>query len=1126
MDTSFNFCKVLSAIYWNPVDFTIVGEEYELKKAPCMFSNSMNFYIHDFLQDAQDFSFNRRTGTILSKPLYNSKFIKNYVNPKDNEQLSIIESPIIDPISNYVYSVSGLDLTTTLSVKYLVNTQQTVFTKADTLKFEFVPTNYVVVENQDGNVMTVGSDGVTVSFLPRIYPPDPSQLFDYILGKDNIVLFVSNTNFTNVISQGSQVFVDTLILPNSESIPTQYIFKFTSYLNNQTVYTDKDIPNSFFVKYKTTPTNNKNQLNYDEDFISSNSLAQNYLAMFPYEYPYITDTDTNYNIQIHSLKNHQTPEYTYSIANPLISSSPCIRRNYEKLYTGTNQTNGYNNIFLGYQADTQQFTFKVDQENYFYYPALSNRTPLNNAGLIEDGAIAGELPYTSDRISVYKQNYNEIIPGSPQPASITKFDRTWLCSWLSGTNFGKKVWMDRYYNAAYYTIDQALTATAYVYNQKLDPSKPYTFDTPSKIILEPGVLYKYDRTGKNNSKNFLQYLDQETNLSNGGKLLSITRWLSSPILDDSNYHNNGLAYFTSPENYKNDYFILDGSNHVVFPAKKDLLQNSRITVSMWINTKDWSNIYGQQVFGNYFKSGFGLINESSLTTPVLTIVNSASGLIYNVNYKLKKIAELQTPFPYVSGGNISFIQRLPNYNFWIFDSNTRKGILYSEINSIIGNLNASSYISSFDQIEIDQNENIYIYDNTNKRYAIFDVNGKYISTTTVPAGINRIELDQDSNVVLAHGKSSTIDNSGNLWEVIGSNLYLNKTVVANVGFTQQITCDSTGNIWILHQQDRVSKLNTITGLFEFSLRIGEFSSLPPNPCTTQDVFRYINFVKVPVDNNTVCKEDVYYEDRIIIVDNRENQIYILNTYGTLLSKLDLRGLGSDPTIPLDFYAKGDFTGYQYIRKYGSLNKNLSWKLKIAEPNGKNYQLLSLQYSVSSLPEGWHHFVLTFDSFNGVARYYVDTIKVNEVSFTPQKYQIYYDYRSSLFLGAASVRSTTLNDIIGIEDSYKFIGKIAELRMYAKSLTQNEIEQLYFSSNFSDGIKDLTWNMNVGRRSFIEEISHWYQMQLPGSKSKYFNINIHNLNINDNVKVVIEDAIKTNIKKIAPAYTSLYKVNWL
>ena len=71
------------------------------------------------------------------------------------------------------------------------------------------------------------------------------------------------------------------------------------------------------------------------------------------------------------------------------------------------------------------------------------------------------------------------------------------------------------------------------------------------------------------------------------------------------------------------------------------------------------------------------------------------------------------------------------------------------------------------------------------------------------------------------------------------------------------------------------------------------------------------------------------------------------------------------------------------------------------------------------------------------------------------------------------------------------------------------------------------NMKVGNRNYIEEIEHWFKFQLPGSKSKYYNINIHNLNIdNMDIRNIIENAIRQNIARISPAEASLYKINWM
>jgi hypothetical protein len=1128
MSATFSIYNILSATYWKPVDFNVVGDEFNIKKTPLLLDNGMYFYLHNVLLNSVDFTFNRKTGTFLSSLIYNSYFLENKKNPDLIENLTKIESPITT-IDGNIVTFYNSNSSRRNNPTVLKNTLGIIFGKNDVFTFSFVENNKVTVKNKSGNLLTAnffGTNGLV--FKPQLYPPSQTQLFDYFLGDSSIVLFKSDTNYTNIVTRGTNnIYVlSSVNLGKTTNLPNNAIFNFVSYKKNSINF-ENDVSDSFMVKYKTNPIFYENILDVDYNFSNNNLLSQNYFGLFPVENPNITNVDCVYDLQLHSLKNYQTPEYKYTTANPLTGLSPSIRRIYNKIYTGTNQLNGYDKVYLGYSADTKEYNFKVNQETPFYYPSTCKRITLQNSGLIEDGAIAGELPFTSDRIYVLRKNYEETIPGQPQPESITKYDNVWLCSWLSGSNLGDKIWLDRYYNAAYYTLDQALTAKALVYNPSLYPDKPFTYDIPSTIILEPGVLYKYNRTGQESSKQFLPYLDQDRNLPNGSKLLSITNWSSAVLVDDSNYHNNGLTLFNSPENLNKNYWTLDGTNHAVFPSKSSLLQKSNLTVSMWLNVNDWSDVYGDQIFGNYYDSGFGLVNEGNSSSPLLTITNVGSAVAYNINYKFTKLSEI--PLPAVRNSKYTFIQRLPDYSYWVFDSNKQTGVKYNAINNIVAGLSSlKTRLSGIDQIEIDSYQNLYFYDNTGKTYVKTDGNGKFITQKyfSLNSGVNRIEIEnQTNNVIEIYGNASVIDNYNNIWEVVGGNLYKNRQVFANIGPTQQITSDVNNNIWISHNQDTISKLNTTTGLFEFSFRMGKNAAAELDPCKSQERFRYINLVKVPKSGET-CDKNIVYEDNLIIVDVRDNDIYVLDQTGNLLSKLDIRGLLSDPKIRLDFFANGDFTGYQYFRKLNGNAKKISWKFKIAEPNGNDYKLLSLNYAVSSLPKGWHHFSFVFDSLNGNAKYYIDSILVDNVSFAPLKYQLYYDYRSSLLLGAATIKNTTLNDIIGIDDSYKFIGNVSDLRMYSKSLTNGEIEQIYFSSDFADSRKDLNWNMRVGSRNFIEEIEHWYKMQMPGSKSKYFNINIHNLNIDENIKKILEESLKSSISKIIPAESSLYKIKWM
>jgi hypothetical protein len=176
--------------------------------------------------------------------------------------------------------------------------------------------------------------------------------------------------------------------------------------------------------------------------------------------------------------------------------------------------------------------------------------------------------------------------------------------------------------------------------------------------------------------------------------------------------------------------------------------------------------------------------------------------------------------------------------------------------------------------------------------------------------------------------SLKIDNSNNIWESIGSNLYKNRVIYANIGPMQQLSCDASNNIWILHDQDSVTKLNADSGEFIFNLRIGENSDLSINPCNKPSTqTRFLNFLRTPNLNQTLCSSSKSStEDLAVLIDNDNDQVYLLDISGNLLTKLNLNTLSNGDSS--DFVAKGDFSGYQYLRKYSALSKNLSCKFKI------------------------------------------------------------------------------------------------------------------------------------------------------------------------------------------------------
>ncbi len=1130
-NTKITVFNSLTSIYWKPINFSTIDDKFYLNKNQIFFSNGMRFNAFDFLKESNDFSVNKKTGFILTDLKNNDTFLKDNDDNKIFQTLKIINSPIgtnINGLSSTVIKRKQLG-----NYNQLVSSSEVSFNDTDSFSFIFNDEGYVSVIDYDGYYLTSTFSGIAggLTFQRKIIPDNQAQQFNYFLGENNIILFEIDdinlvpryTNVVNLYDDGVYGLKTLTNVLSSYTFSNSMILDLLSYNKNNTQ--NESIKNSFMVKYLTGLDNSYQELKKDES-ISNAEYNQNYLGIFPVENfkENENETDIECPIIFHGLKNYQTPEYNYSLGFNYLNEQKSLRRIYNKIFTGTNQSNGLDNVFLGYTSNTIALEFKPDTTTYFYFPATAERTPLFNSGLIEDGAISGDIPFNADRISIKNKNYKELIPDSNQPESIPVESNTWLCSWLYGSDDGYKVWMNRYFNPAYYTIDQALSSKHILYNEKLNTELNYTYDIPSNMYLEPGVLYEYTRIGKNNRKNFVNYLSNAS-------ILQITNWDSDKLKYDYKENLYGIVYFNDSENLKDTYINLDGKNHVLYPATSELLEDKKLTVSLWINVDDWNNINGYQIFGNYFDGGYGLINESSITTPIITLINNTDNRIYNLNYKFSLLSDVD--IKNFDNGDYQIIQRLNDFSYWIFDIKNISCKKYNIDNEIILtlnrlNINDFNILQEITQIEIDSNENIYIYDNITKTCIKINTYGIYQFTYVFDETINRIEVDLNDNLLSLISTHSTVDNYNNIWEVLGKNLYKNKKIFGNIGFVQQIICDDLDNLWILHGQDSITKINVLENkIYEgFPKRLGKNSSYPEEPCFDYSKkYRYLNFIRVLKDiNSDACgTSSSSYEDRLIILDTVDNNIYILNSDADLKIKLSISALTKNSTSKI--VSNGDFTGYNYIRKFYSLKKQLSWKLKISNILGTDDRLISLPISLNKLNSGWHNFVLVFDSENGKVESYIDTIKQNEEFFTKKTYQINYKYRTSLLLGVQSLKNTTLNDIINIEDSYKFIGKISELKLYNKALTKNELEQIFYSSNWISNDRSLIWNTPVGERNYIEEIKHWYKMQIPGSKSKYFNINIHNLDVNDEVKILIEDAIKNNIKKISPANIELYNINW-
>jgi hypothetical protein len=106
----------LSALDWKPIDFKVIGDDFELKKEPFSFKNGMFFNLYYVLSGVKDVNFNSKTGIVLADLSRNIDIVKNKNKPLNNKKLTSIKTILTDGLDSVFkhYSIfntlSGLEL--------------------------------------------------------------------------------------------------------------------------------------------------------------------------------------------------------------------------------------------------------------------------------------------------------------------------------------------------------------------------------------------------------------------------------------------------------------------------------------------------------------------------------------------------------------------------------------------------------------------------------------------------------------------------------------------------------------------------------------------------------------------------------------------------------------------------------------------------------------------------------------------------------------------------------------------------------------------------------------------------------------------------------------------------------
>jgi len=1060
----------------------------DLKNKTHQFSNGYYVAYSPLFDGTKDVSINKDTIFYISSAMSMTSFLKDISN-----ELGIFDLVIYTAIQ----AGNGLYLTETGTDLYA---NGTTVGNDEFFRIMVNNDNTISIYDKNSKLATVDRYGPwNITFQDKFVVDTYNQQKFNLNYKNNG--FSISTLFTSPYQLGpsvierfwsyspinAQVRTIGVISDDDWSFENKYMFNIPSDYTSYVVSLTTGFINNKIKWVNYDPFN----LNVDLNNVIIDDIKQNYLIDNPYNTIECDSKVNAINVNISNLKNIQTPEYeytTYPVLTSGSSSDNIKRREYEKIFLGTNQQTGYENPFLGFNAYTKEIILKKDKTTYFHYPKTTISAPLSTAGFIECGAHAGSSPARSDKIWKKMANYSrDIYWGNSQ-----QWQRgTWLCSWLSGSDninhHIKPIWKDRWYFPGCITIIDAITS----YATECNPTtSSVIWDEDSSMTMDPGVWYKYYHMGQTGNTDIV------ATLTGDGTYLKL--WLN-------NWQENQQDL--SPYNHNVNIENFKGSVECLVPYSSAFL-NDNITVTTWINHNNWDNVKGNHIVSNNFRGGWYISYNNGIITPITTIIDSVCGHVIPLNNEQLFITD-----KHIVGAKPNKVVVDNKLYSWVMD-NSNKKIHKIDFNGDV--LKQISYTGSdnLQDMLLDKDNNLYVL--INSQLCAYNTNTEALnvidtSSYTLVNNANRIDINTNNSISSYDCLDVCIDNDNDSWIISSTNVFKNSALMINDFNATNINCDRYNDIWVLGNINEYRKYNS-TGDFILSGIV----------TTNTDISsRSINFINMYNKTQSI--------DCVIILQDSEHMLYSYDMNGSYINSTDIsksidisQYLNHDKT-QMSFILNGDATGYNWNRKFNYIKNNKQDVLQAGITIGSDISTtnITLTYPVCNLLNNENYYLsMSYDSLSGIANLYINTTMVDNI--TTNGDPIYHEYENSVIIGANIGKSLSLDKEL-LTNQYHFDGNAYDVRIYDITLNNSDITKIGLTRS---EFVDIKWNMLIGNQNFIEEIERFFKHKLTGMKSQFYNIRLIGLGITDSeTRNVIESTIKDTVSNITPAHTHLYKIIW-
>jgi len=946
------------------------------------------------------------------------------------------------------------------------------------------------------------------------------QLFYYVYDRDyDYFLIIKNINdipkFVNV--SGNKLTLTDPLTGTAIPYSVSSIFRLRP---------RNPIPNTTdvydpWVSYRKDLKTNSQNINENRSFSNINSNLLLHSEFFNL-------TGNSLDVNILSLKNTNTSENFQSRNNPLFNENSVEFREYQSIFSGTNQIYGDDNITLGYESYTTNILLKKDKVTYFHIP--ENFYPFQqlnvaDSGLIQAGAIAGDHPIKSDKIFKKKADYKYTSYfGDSKEENSGQF----LCTWLSGSTDidTSPIWVDRYYNPKNVSFLKALTASDFkaikyisLFDCLVDKAKEIlgdvdVFDKPSDLIFEKGTYYAYYHYGPVGVNNFIKTLSDRLIEQKPEKFVYFNGANAAPSLEDVNE------------------FTFNGKVYASTSSLSSINDTNTFTLLFDAFSEDWTKPMGYQLIGNYDRDGFGIFNENIITPTFfitglssLKITNSSIDLLNNLTFNANIVASIRR-------------QGLDDF-YLIFDDNTfrRYNLSYNETRrnsfSRLGNLVSLDYIEDKAFALVDSGTgdklvyllNLYTHEITN-------ITGQTGSNGLYPARFLTAFPSRGVNKTINYYNGKLYLTPGNKAERIQDKIFfqpdtrrilvwdnITTNSVATTAFYSQTSIDDfsidfEGNVWLLFDATKYAKY---TSDRKFIL-----SGALPDPS-------YFNFkvdFQAEFINGEYKKYAVLTAQKVLATDS-------INFY-----KIDIETgkLIETNSIKANVLFNNNLTNSSFLRtfikeKYETSQINIKAKL-VNMIDSNDIVSPEIKLDLTLLDPGYHSFAVRFDSYNGRIYLFVDgqpagyglNGNLGYDTFSPRKYKFSnIIYKPFLYGSASYAYSIPLFSYLKNTNYLVNNLSLKNIYLYNKALFDFDIMH-HARQNMN--IEDLRFDVACGRRNYLEEIERYFKLSPPSSKSTLYNLVIRNSGITDMIlRDELEKRILNIINSSAPVYTKLNKIIW-